>query len=213
MAGSLGDGYRGRRSPHTPHETFEGLTVLRAVKVGGNDVTEAGLRASRDPHCCFFLSWLRKTWWTNQMPSCYMSWVRECEPCCTPTSGAPQDFSSLSHTWSVALLSQVKPTVLNTRIIGTGSLMCTQIIHSILTSLLKVKCVILFLFCFFFLNQRIRRAGWTSLTPSTLTTVSSSRKPSSVGRNHQLSHTETSGTEKTSLRGLIINLGSHLLHK
>ncbi|XP_030249535.1 prolyl 3-hydroxylase 3 [Sparus aurata] len=31
-AGSVGDGYRGRRSPHTPHETFEGLTVLRAVK-------------------------------------------------------------------------------------------------------------------------------------------------------------------------------------
>uniref|UniRef100_A0A8D3DNI9 procollagen-proline 3-dioxygenase n=1 Tax=Scophthalmus maximus TaxID=52904 RepID=A0A8D3DNI9_SCOMX len=31
-AASAGDGYRGRRSPHTPHETFEGLTVLRAVK-------------------------------------------------------------------------------------------------------------------------------------------------------------------------------------
>ncbi|KAG7475524.1 prolyl 3-hydroxylase 3 [Solea senegalensis] len=30
---SAGDGYRGRRSPHTPHETFEGLTVLRAVKL------------------------------------------------------------------------------------------------------------------------------------------------------------------------------------
>ncbi|CAG6015051.1 unnamed protein product [Menidia menidia] len=33
VAASLGDGYRGRRSPHTPHETFEGLTVLRAVKL------------------------------------------------------------------------------------------------------------------------------------------------------------------------------------
>ncbi|KAM6909641.1 LOW QUALITY PROTEIN: prolyl 3-hydroxylase 3 [Xenentodon cancila] len=33
VAGSVGDGYRGRRSPHTPHETFEGLTVLRAVKL------------------------------------------------------------------------------------------------------------------------------------------------------------------------------------
>ncbi|KAM3614433.1 uncharacterized protein V6R79_014254 [Siganus canaliculatus] len=32
-AGSVGDGYRGRRSPHTPHETFEGLTVLRAAKL------------------------------------------------------------------------------------------------------------------------------------------------------------------------------------
>ncbi|TNN54529.1 Prolyl 3-hydroxylase 3 [Liparis tanakae] len=32
-AASVGDGYRGRRSPHTPHETFEGLTVLRAVKL------------------------------------------------------------------------------------------------------------------------------------------------------------------------------------
>ncbi|XP_044064854.1 prolyl 3-hydroxylase 3 [Siniperca chuatsi] len=32
-AASTGDGYRGRRSPHTPHETFEGLTVLRAVKL------------------------------------------------------------------------------------------------------------------------------------------------------------------------------------
>ncbi|XP_035606544.1 prolyl 3-hydroxylase 3 [Oncorhynchus keta] len=32
-AASAGDGYRGRRSPHTPHEKFEGLTVLRAVKL------------------------------------------------------------------------------------------------------------------------------------------------------------------------------------
>uniref|UniRef100_G3P603 procollagen-proline 3-dioxygenase n=1 Tax=Gasterosteus aculeatus aculeatus TaxID=481459 RepID=G3P603_GASAC len=32
-AASAGDGYRGRRSPHTPHETFEGLTVLRAVQL------------------------------------------------------------------------------------------------------------------------------------------------------------------------------------
>ncbi|XP_042278854.1 prolyl 3-hydroxylase 3 [Thunnus maccoyii] len=32
-AASAGDGYRGRRSPHTPHETFEGLTVLRALKL------------------------------------------------------------------------------------------------------------------------------------------------------------------------------------
>ncbi|CAJ1062544.1 prolyl 3-hydroxylase 3 [Xyrichtys novacula] len=32
-SGSAGDGYRGRRSPHTPHETFEGLTVLRALKL------------------------------------------------------------------------------------------------------------------------------------------------------------------------------------
>uniref|UniRef100_A0A3P9K4K9 procollagen-proline 3-dioxygenase n=1 Tax=Oryzias latipes TaxID=8090 RepID=A0A3P9K4K9_ORYLA len=33
VAASLGDGYQGRRSPHTPHETFEGLTVLRAAKL------------------------------------------------------------------------------------------------------------------------------------------------------------------------------------
>lgn len=26
-------GYRGRRSPHTPHERFEGLTVLKAAQV------------------------------------------------------------------------------------------------------------------------------------------------------------------------------------
>nr|XP_020504778.1 prolyl 3-hydroxylase 3 [Labrus bergylta] len=32
-AALAGDGYQGRRSPHTPHETFEGLTVLRAVKL------------------------------------------------------------------------------------------------------------------------------------------------------------------------------------
>lgn len=32
-AASAGDGYRGRRSPHTPHETLEGLSVLRAAKV------------------------------------------------------------------------------------------------------------------------------------------------------------------------------------
>jgi len=28
-------GYRGRRSPHTPHERFEGLTVLKAAQVRG----------------------------------------------------------------------------------------------------------------------------------------------------------------------------------
>ncbi|TSR75257.1 Prolyl 3-hydroxylase 2 [Bagarius yarrelli] len=32
-AASVGDGYKGRRSPHTPHEKFEGLTVLRAFKL------------------------------------------------------------------------------------------------------------------------------------------------------------------------------------
>lgn len=37
-AASAGDGYRGRRSPHTPHETFEGLTVLRAVKVSEQEI-------------------------------------------------------------------------------------------------------------------------------------------------------------------------------
>ncbi|XP_026854924.2 prolyl 3-hydroxylase 3 [Electrophorus electricus] len=33
VAASVGDGYRGRRSPHTPHEKFEGLTVLKALKL------------------------------------------------------------------------------------------------------------------------------------------------------------------------------------
>ncbi|NXU54262.1 P3H3 hydroxylase, partial [Turnix velox] len=32
-AGEAGDGYRARRSPHTPHERFEGLTVLRAMQL------------------------------------------------------------------------------------------------------------------------------------------------------------------------------------
>lgn len=39
-AGSAGDGYKGRRSPHTPHETFEGLTVLRAAKVGEYEIAD-----------------------------------------------------------------------------------------------------------------------------------------------------------------------------
>uniref|UniRef100_A0A8B9GW19 procollagen-proline 3-dioxygenase n=1 Tax=Astyanax mexicanus TaxID=7994 RepID=A0A8B9GW19_ASTMX len=33
VAASAGDGYKGRRSPHTPNEKFEGLTVLRALKL------------------------------------------------------------------------------------------------------------------------------------------------------------------------------------
>ncbi|XP_066539393.1 prolyl 3-hydroxylase 3 [Hoplias malabaricus] len=33
VAASAGDGYKGRRSPHTPHEKFEGLTVLKALKL------------------------------------------------------------------------------------------------------------------------------------------------------------------------------------
>ncbi|XP_017339962.1 prolyl 3-hydroxylase 3 [Ictalurus punctatus] len=33
IAASVGDGYKKRRSPHTPHEKFEGLTVLRAFKL------------------------------------------------------------------------------------------------------------------------------------------------------------------------------------
>ncbi|KAJ6658276.1 hypothetical protein lerEdw1_020548, partial [Lerista edwardsae] len=32
-AGGTGGGYRGRRSPHTPHERFEGLTVLKALQL------------------------------------------------------------------------------------------------------------------------------------------------------------------------------------
>ncbi|EMP26485.1 Prolyl 3-hydroxylase 3 [Chelonia mydas] len=35
-AGSTEDGYRGRQSPHTPHERFEGLTVLKALQVNGS---------------------------------------------------------------------------------------------------------------------------------------------------------------------------------
>lgn len=33
-AASAGDGYRGKTSPHTPSETFYGVTVLKALKVG-----------------------------------------------------------------------------------------------------------------------------------------------------------------------------------
>lgn len=32
-AASAGDGYRGKTSPHTPSETFYGVTVLKALKV------------------------------------------------------------------------------------------------------------------------------------------------------------------------------------
>ena len=30
-----GDGYRGKMSPHTPNERFEGATVLKTLLVGG----------------------------------------------------------------------------------------------------------------------------------------------------------------------------------
>uniref|UniRef100_A0A8C4TGZ8 procollagen-proline 3-dioxygenase n=1 Tax=Erpetoichthys calabaricus TaxID=27687 RepID=A0A8C4TGZ8_ERPCA len=33
IAAAAGDGYRGRRSPHTPHENFQGLTLLRAARL------------------------------------------------------------------------------------------------------------------------------------------------------------------------------------
>ncbi|XP_075294528.1 prolyl 3-hydroxylase 3 isoform X2 [Opisthocomus hoazin] len=35
-AAEAGDGYRARRSPHTPHERFEGLTVLKAMQLAQN---------------------------------------------------------------------------------------------------------------------------------------------------------------------------------
>ncbi|XP_074964717.1 prolyl 3-hydroxylase 3 isoform X3 [Phalacrocorax aristotelis] len=35
-AGEAGDGYRARRSPHTPHERFEGLTILKAMQLAQN---------------------------------------------------------------------------------------------------------------------------------------------------------------------------------
>ncbi|NWX18501.1 P3H3 hydroxylase, partial [Aegotheles bennettii] len=35
-AGEAGDGYRVRRSPHTPHERFEGLTILKAMQLAQN---------------------------------------------------------------------------------------------------------------------------------------------------------------------------------
>ncbi|XP_048151518.1 prolyl 3-hydroxylase 3 [Corvus hawaiiensis] len=39
-AGEAGDGYRARRSPHTPHERFEGLTVLKAMQLAQNGDVE-----------------------------------------------------------------------------------------------------------------------------------------------------------------------------
>ncbi|NXC50410.1 P3H3 hydroxylase, partial [Penelope pileata] len=39
-AGGTGDGYRARRSPHTPHERFEGLTVLKAMQLAQNGDVE-----------------------------------------------------------------------------------------------------------------------------------------------------------------------------
>lgn len=38
VAASVGDGYKGRRSPHTPNEKFEGLTVLRALKLAQDGI-------------------------------------------------------------------------------------------------------------------------------------------------------------------------------
>ncbi|NWV00087.1 P3H3 hydroxylase, partial [Upupa epops] len=44
-AGEAGDGFRARRSPHTPHERFEGLTVLKAVQLAQDgDVDWRGAR-------------------------------------------------------------------------------------------------------------------------------------------------------------------------
>lgn len=40
-------GYRGRRSPHTPHERFEGLTVLKAAQVRGDALPWSEPRAER----------------------------------------------------------------------------------------------------------------------------------------------------------------------
>ncbi|XP_069039156.1 prolyl 3-hydroxylase 3 [Lepisosteus oculatus] len=40
-AASSGDGYRGRRSPHTPHEKFQGLTVLRALRLSQDGLVSA----------------------------------------------------------------------------------------------------------------------------------------------------------------------------
>nr|XP_023966900.1 prolyl 3-hydroxylase 3 isoform X1 [Chrysemys picta bellii] len=37
-AGGMGDGYRGRQSPHTPHERFEGLTVLKALQLAQDGI-------------------------------------------------------------------------------------------------------------------------------------------------------------------------------
>jgi len=57
-AASAGDGYRGKTSPHTPSETFYGVTVLKALKVrvaagrGEKQAVEArmvGLRAGSCP--------------------------------------------------------------------------------------------------------------------------------------------------------------------
>lgn len=38
----VGDGYRGKTSPHTPNEKFEGATVLKALKVKSHWVWGSG---------------------------------------------------------------------------------------------------------------------------------------------------------------------------
>lgn len=70
-AGEAGDGYRARRSPHTPHERFEGLTVLKAVQVKCICESAAFLiiqKESLPPEC--FVLWIAL--WV-------VSWV-----CCLP---------------------------------------------------------------------------------------------------------------------------------
>lgn len=62
-AGEAGDGYRARRSPHTPHERFEGLTVLKAMQVSGSvSLPRPWLSRKSVCHLSIFLCGLRSGW-------------------------------------------------------------------------------------------------------------------------------------------------------
>lgn len=61
-AGEAGDGYRARRSPHTPHERFEGLTVLKAMQVKWICESAAFLIVRRFCHPSIFFCELHSGW-------------------------------------------------------------------------------------------------------------------------------------------------------
>lgn len=108
-----GDGYRGKPSPHSPGETFQGVTVLKALKVCPR---RASSLPGAPPHSvtvpCTFCSSDRRGRFRSGALGCFSTSARRRGRSWSRTSTWRRRSTSPTPTWSAALPSTVRSQLL-----------------------------------------------------------------------------------------------------
>lgn len=108
-----GDGYRGRMSPHTPNEKFEGATVLKTLQVHSSLEKQPFKKNPKQQHR--FTAWLCScsTATRAECPwaahACSMTSASVRGESLSPTSCSTPPSTSPTRTWCAGQPSQVTP--------------------------------------------------------------------------------------------------------